>query len=108
MSLSDNLKAELKAQIRRDMEPHGKWNEARWTKTKFGDYYGKSAMQLVTIHQMAGSVVNRVLARIEDGFQMTPNSWAGLQEAIDATDTAETALPDMEDAARNAQKIKPG
>ena len=108
MSLSDNLKAELKAQIQRDMEPLGKWSEALWTKIKFGDYYGKSAMQLVTIHQMAGSVVNRVLARIEPGFQMTANSWAGLQEAIDANDTPETALLDMDDAAGNSEPIKPG
>lgn len=105
MSLGDDLKAELKRKIENDMSPLGKWNASLWMKITFGDYYGKSALQLVTIHRVVGGCVNKVLARIEPGFQMSVDSWAGLQSAIDAADTAETALPDMEDAAMNSEPL---
>jgi len=92
----DDLKTELKNRIRRDMEPFGKWNEKLWAKIVFGDYYGKSPMQLQTIYQVVGETVDNVL---KPKWRMTRDSWEGLKSAIDAADTAETALPDMEEAA---------
>lgn len=97
MSLSEDLKGELKNRIKNDMEPFGKWNDKLWTKITFGDYYGKTPEKLPIIHRVVGETVDNVLKK--DNWQMTADSWNGLRNAVDGTDTAETALPDMEEAA---------
>lgn len=97
MSLLEDLKNELKNRIKNDMEPFGKWNAQLWTKITFGDYYGKTPERLLVIHRVVGETVDNLL--MKDKLQMTANSWNGLKNAIDSSDTAETALPDMEEAA---------
>jgi len=97
MSLLEDIKLELKNRIKNDMEPEGKWNAQLWTKITFGDYYGKTPERLPIIHRVVGETVDNILAK--DNLQMTTNSWNGLKNAVDGSDTAETALPDMEEAA---------
>ena len=46
MSLMDDLKEELRSRIQNDMAPLGKWSPALWAKITFGDYYGKSEIQI--------------------------------------------------------------
>ena len=106
MSLFEDLKDELRARIQDDMTPLGKWSPALWSKITFGDYYGKSALQLEIIRRVVGETVDNVVGR--SGWRMTADSWADLQGDIDATDTAETALPDMEEAGLAVEAIPPG
>lgn len=106
MSLADDLKTELKNRIKVDMTPFGKWNETLWTKITFGDYYGKSEVQIETIRRVVGETVDNVIR--PGGWRMTIDSWNDLQGDIDATDTAETALPDMEEAASVVEPIPQG
>jgi hypothetical protein len=103
MSLMDELKDELRSRIQSDMSPLGKWSPALWAKITFGDYYGKSEIQIEIIRRVVGETVDNVVGR--KGWRMTADSWADLQSDIDATDTAETALPDMEEAALAVEKI---
>lgn len=101
MDLLKELKKELAERIKTDMTPFDKWNAQLWAKITFGDYYGKSPEQLVVIHRVVGETVDNVLSKTN--FQMTIDSWNGLRNAVDGTDTAETALPDMEDAGLNCE-----
>lgn len=103
MSLMDDLKKELGKRIEADMTKEGKWNAKLWAKIPFGDYYGKSVLQVEIIRRVVGESVDNVVGRT--GWRMTAASWQDLQNDIDATDTAETALPDMEDAALVVEKI---
>ena len=106
MDLGKELKTEFGRRIERDMTPYGKWNAALWSKIAFGDYYGKAPEQIVVIHRVVGEVVDNILRRLN--LQMTADSWNGLRSMIDATDTAETALPDMEAAATNYEPRQSG
>ena len=106
MSLMDDLKQELSNRIQNDMTPLGKWNAQLWTKIPFGEYYGKSDVQVEVIRRAIGETVDNVVGR--NGWRMTAASWADLQADIDSTDTVETALPDMEEAALAVEKIPQG
>ena len=106
MSLPEDLKVELKSRIKNDMEPFGKWNDKLWAKITFGDYYGKTPEKLPVIHRVVGETVDNTLKK--DNWQMTTESWEGLKNAVDGTDTAETALPDMEEAAAVVEHRKAG
>jgi hypothetical protein len=106
MSLTEDLKQELSIRIEADMAPVGKWNAHLWAKIPFGDYYGKSNLQVEIVRRVVGETVDNVVGR--SGWRMTAASWQDLQNDIDATDTAETALPDMEDAALVVEKTPAG
>lgn len=106
MSLMDDLKKALAERIKTDMTPFGKWNEALWAGIPFGDYYGKTEIHRETIRRVVGETVDNVIGKT--GWRMTAASWADLQGDVDASDTAETALPDMELAAKIAEKIPAG
>lgn len=95
--LTDDLKNELKRRIRQDMEPLNKWSEALWAKITFGDYYGKTPEKLEVIHRVVGECIDNVL--LPRNRRMTKESWGALQDDIDGSDTGESALPDMEEAA---------
>ncbi|HXI23847.1 MAG TPA: hypothetical protein VNG71_08220 [Pyrinomonadaceae bacterium] len=106
MSLIEDLKKALADRIQTDMTKFGKWNPALWAKIPFGDYYGKSEPQREIIRRVVGETVDNVVGKT--GWRMTADSWADLQGDIDASDTAETALPDMEEAALAVEKIPAG
>ncbi len=92
--LSDSLKAELMRRIRQDMLPLNKWNPKTWMTTTFGLFYGPD---VIVIHRLVGECVDNVLKGFNE--KMTNASWARLQAFVNAADTPETALPDMERSA---------
>lgn len=106
MSFLDEIRAELKKRIQYDMEPQQKWAEKLWTKISYGDYYGKSVERRPIILRVIGETVDKVLK--PRNLQMTASSWVELQNAIEASDTPETSLIDMDEAAADNEPRENG